>query len=375
MKTLSQPYTGGGGQVSAKNLQRADSSKGEQGRLVYQRRHELCKPSSDRDKCCRVLAHSEHLGMLLISQPNNTTGNLFPGFGVRRFNMLDQRLGNYVPVMKDVIRDLVVHPENQELLLSCGQDKTARITNLSSCMEVAKFTSESELWACAWGQSGAVYLGTKRSQVELRDTREPLAEPTVISFQGSERRPIIGLCFVPASPENGLPHPGILVLTLGSLWYWELGTEVVQHRLSTPSSRLFSSLSFDLKSRLLLVTCRPAPNALHIVMQLSVSRLPDGARVIVGQVVAQVAGGSYRERSFLRAALVEGSREGQVLLVYGRGSGVTDTKLVVKEVGTERTMQEVNIGKPVLDIQAAEINGSRYLAALGETELTMYKWE
>ena len=101
----------------------------------------------------------------------------------------------------------------------------------------------------------------------------------------------------------------------------------------------------------------------------------DGARVIVGQVVAQVAGGSYRERSFLRAALVEGSRDGQVLLVYGRGSGVTDTKLVVKEVGTERTMQEVNIGKPVLDIQAAEINGSRYLAALGETELTMYKWE
>ena len=71
--------------------------------------------------------------------------------------------------MKDVVRDLVVHPENQELLLSCGQDKTARITNLSSCMEVAKFTSESELWACAWGPGGAVYLGTKRSQVEVRN--------------------------------------------------------------------------------------------------------------------------------------------------------------------------------------------------------------
>ena len=57
--------------------------------------------------------------------------------------MLDQRLGNYVPVMKDVVRDLVVHPENQELLLSCGQDKTARITNLSSCMEVEKLHSVS----------------------------------------------------------------------------------------------------------------------------------------------------------------------------------------------------------------------------------------
>jgi len=368
----SRPF--GGSLVPTQKLQRAESSKGE-GRLMYQRRHELCKPSTDRDKCCRVLAHSAHLGMLLVSQPNNTTGNLFPGFGVRRFNMLDQRLGNYVPVMKDVVRDLVVHPENQELLLSCGQDKTARITNLSSCMEVAKFTSESELWACAWGPGGAVYLGTKRSQVEVRSTREHMAEPTVISFQGTERRPIIGLRSVPASPENGLHNPGILVLTLGSLWYWELGTEVVQHRLSTPSGRLFSSLSYDPKSRLLLVSCRPAPNALHIVMQLAVSRLPGGSRAVVGQVVAQVAGGSYRERSFLRAALVDGSREGQVLLVYGRGSGVTDTKLVVKEVGTERTLQEVLIGKPVLDIQSAEINGSRYLAALGETDLTMYKWE
>ena len=36
---------------------------------------------------------------------------------------------------------------------------------------------------------------------------------------------------------------------------------------------------------------------------------------------------------------------------------------------------KVLIGKPVLDIQSAEINGSRYLAALGETDLTMYKWE
>ena len=371
----SRPF--GGSLVPTQKLERAESSKGD-GRLIYQRRHELCKPSTDRDKCCRVLAHSPHLGMLLVSQPNNTTGNLFPGFGVRRFNMLDQRLGNYVPIQKDVVRDLVVHPENQELLLSCGQDKTARITNLSSCMEVAKFTSESELWACAWGPNGAIYLGTKRSQVEVRkrgslwlsnqtcpiflnlnlgglgkshinqvrNTREHMAEPTVIPFQGTERRPIIGLRSVPPSPENGLPYPGegwvtvticlledeavfyagILVLTLGSLWYWEMGAEVVQHRLSTPSGclsdgvypkatpsgRLFSSLSYDIKARLLLVSCRPAPNALHIVMQLAVSRLPGGSRAVVGQVVAQVAGGSYRERSFLRAALVDGAREGQV---------------------------------------------------------------
>ena len=35
-----------------------------------------------------------------------------------------------------------------------------------------------------------------------------MAEPTVIPFQGTERRPIIGLRSVPPSPENGLPYPG-----------------------------------------------------------------------------------------------------------------------------------------------------------------------
>ena len=86
-----------------------------------------------------------------------------PGFGVRRFNMLEQKVGNYVPILKDVLRDLSLHPTQvtrppaphgpavtstdmkndidakpqHELLLSCGNDKTARITNISSCTEVA----------------------------------------------------------------------------------------------------------------------------------------------------------------------------------------------------------------------------------------------
>ena len=188
------------------------------------------------------------------------------------------------------------------------------------------------------------------------------------------------------------------------------------------SGRLFSSLSYDIKARLLLVSCRPAPNALHIVMQLAVSRLPGGSRAVVGQVVAQVAGGSYRERSFLRAALVDGAREGQVaalciwrtslivefkywpLLVGsaclwsrkwshryqtgGQGGGhwedlaggelfnkFCDETCEGQNSSSNLSSFKVLIGKPVLDIQSAEINGSRYLAALGETDLTMYKWE
>ena len=37
---------------------------------------------------------------------------------------------------------------------------------------------------------------------------------------------------------------------------------------------------------------------------------------LTGQVVMSVPGGSYRERSFLRAAIVSGSREGQVGVTF-----------------------------------------------------------
>lgn len=63
------------------------------------------------------------------------------------------------------------------------------------------------------------------------------------------------------------------------------------------------------------------------------------------------------------------------MLVVARGTGAGDTKLVVQEVPGQRTLQEVAVGKPVLDIQAVSINNDRYLAVLGETELMMYKWE
>ena len=52
--------------------------------------------------------------------------------------MLDQKLGNFVGVNKEVVRDMTFHPSQDELLLSCGQDKTARVTNVSTCQEVTR---------------------------------------------------------------------------------------------------------------------------------------------------------------------------------------------------------------------------------------------
>jgi len=348
------------------------------GRLVYQKKHEVCRPSTERDKCCRVLAFSEYLGMIVISQPS--ANPLFPGFGVRRFNMLDQKLGSFVGLGREVVRDLAFHTTKPELMLSCGQDKMARITNITSCSEVVKFVCDSEVWACDWASGGSgtlLYLGTKRSQVLVHDTREPQGDPIVLTFPGTERRPIISLVSVPPSPAAGLHHSGFLVLTLGSLWYWEhnLGDNTfIPHKLPTPKGYLFWSLEYEPSSRLVLLVCRPSPLSKHLVMELTSTTLPTG-RVVTANTIMESQGGSYSSRSFLRSSLlVMGDQAETVMLVYSRGTGMGDTKVIVQEVGSGRIQQELCVGKPVLDIKQATINQQNYLAILGETELSMFRW-
>ena len=314
------------------------------GRLVYQKKHEICRPSTERDKCCRVLACSEYHGMIVISQPS--ANPLFPGFGVRRFNMLDQKLGSFVGLGREVVRDLAFHPTTPELMLSCGQGKVARITNISSCSEVVKFSCDSEVWAGDWARGGGagtqLYLGTKRSQVLVHDTRQPQGEPTVLTFPGTERRPIISLVSVPPCPAAGLHHPGFLVLTLGSLWYWEhnMGDNTfIPHKLPTPQGALFWSLEYEPSSRLVLVVCRPSPLSKHLVMELTTTTLPTG-RVVTTNTIMTSQGGSYSARSFLRSSLVvTGGQEGTVMLVFSRGTGMGDQKVIVQEVGSGRIQQ------------------------------------
>jgi len=361
------------------NAGASTNSSALQGRLVYQKKHEICRPSNDRDKCCRVLACSEYHGMIVISQPS--ANPLFPGFGVRRFNMLDQKLGSFVALGKDVIRDLAFHPNTPELLLSCGQDKVTKITNISSCSEVVRFNCDSEIWAVDWAVGGSgtlLYLGTKRSQILIHDTRSPQEEPILLTFPGTERRPIISLVSVPACSASGLHHPGFLVLTLGSLWYWEhnmADNTFTPYKLPTPQGTLFWSLEYDPSSRLILVVCKPSPLSKHLVMELTTTTLPTG-RVVTSNVIMTSQGGSYSVRSFLRSCLfVTNEEEGTVMLVYSRGTGMGDHKIILQEVGSGKIIQEISVGKPVLDIKQASINQVNYLAVLGETELLMYKWE
>ena len=62
-----------------------------------------------------------------------------------------------------------------------------------------------EVWSCCWhlDQPTAFFVGTKRSQIFMYDTRDSGTEPrTQLEFPVNERRPIIGLAYVPVDNKH-----------------------------------------------------------------------------------------------------------------------------------------------------------------------------
>jgi len=344
-----------------------------QTRLVYHRRYEMVRPGND--KTCRVLAYSSYMGMLLISQPSFTA--LAPGFGVRQFNVMDLKVGSFISLAKDQIRDMSFSQTSPHLLLSCGQDRTARITNMSSSQKVVEFQCDHQIWACDWAANNdhQIFLGTQKGTTLVYDIRHPTAEPTVLPFPDGDKKPIIGLRSVPAKPAAGFPTPGFLVMNLTSLWYWtqEVDNTWSYYKLNLEQKMLWS-LDFDASSFLLLVGCKPCPLAMHLVLELNSTQVDNG-RVFTASQLMSGRGGSFNQRSFLRSSLLPSpTGQGQVYLAFSKGSGQTDHKVIIQEVGSERILQELRVDKPIIDIKPITINDDKYLALLGETDLIMYKW-
>lgn len=372
------------------NMASQSSQNGSQ-KLSYVKRLEILKPdpsNTDPNRCCRVMCYNETYGMLVVSQPSQFNA-LAPGHGIRRVHMLDKKLESFVNLHKEPIRDLAFNPVNQDQLLSVSQDKTIRLTNVSSCAEIQRYQCDNEVWSCCWSSQDpqVFYVGTKRSQIFVYDMRDPAPTPkTQLEFPIQERRPIIGVRHVPKSNSNGsFSCSGLFVMTLGSLWFFEevtVGDGQIQHSChKIQLEGLFWSMHFNADTRLLLVNFRPNPHARHVVLQFdrinvstNVTQGPE-FRLSHSVIFDNKKGGSYKEKSFLKSVLCpKPGSEGQMLVLYGRGSGKSDQKLIVQEVGSERVIQEVNVAKPLLDLCALQLNCDHIVCALTENELYIYKW-
>lgn len=361
-------------------------------KLNLLRASDLMSSTSDNSqKYCRVMTVNEFHGMLLISQPSFTA--LAPGFGVRKINLVENRVGTFMSLHKEPIRDLACHPIRHDQLLSASQDKSVKLSNVATCQVMQRYECENEVWCCCWNlnEPDQFFVGTKRSEILLFDTRQLSTEPVAkLEFPVVERRPIISMTFIPRCPENrSFPCGGLLVLTLGSVWFFEdvTGSESTYkpHKLSI--SGAFWSMRFDTNTRLLLVSTRPTPHSKHFICELSQINinddpcLPPNHQVISNILFTHQRGGSYSERSFLRASIFQQfsssneAEETKTLLAYDRGCGQSDHKVVIYDVGkTEKAIQEMCVNRPVLDIVPYQINGEHHLAFLCEADVLIYKW-
>ncbi|TRY73195.1 hypothetical protein TCAL_00947 [Tigriopus californicus] len=332
--------------------------------------------SGSRDRYCRLMAFNEVHAMLIVTQPSFTA--LAPGFGIRRINMLDRKVGTFMALHKDSIRDMAFHPTRHDQLLSVSQDKSVRLTNVNSGQEIQRYSCDSEVWSCAWDRDNPhqFFIGTRRSEIWLYDTRETALDPKMkLEFPAVERRPIISLAYVQKDASSQFKMGGLLVMTLGSLWFFAQNpadaNSYAPHRLKP--SEPFWSMRFDNDLRLLLISTRPNPHSRHIVGSLTQIEVPESEnQCSLIEMYNKKRGGSYTERSFLKACIFRDDQ--RAILVYGRGSSGSDHKMVLEELGTEKILQEVRVPRPILDIAKFSVNGEHFVAALCECQVFIYQW-
>ncbi|XP_040583417.1 E3 ubiquitin-protein ligase rfwd3.L [Lepeophtheirus salmonis] len=349
---------------------------------VFQKRIELVKEATLRAAKfgCRIMSYDFNQAMLVVSQPSYTL--LAPGYGVRRINMLDLNCNthSFVRLHKEQIRDIEFNPSNHDQLLSVSQDKSVKLTNISSCSDIQRYNCESEVWSCAWNADDPFefFIGTKRSQIFLYDIRSSgdVGHKSRLEFPVIERRPIINMCYVETSPSDAhFKCGGLLVQTLGSLWFFRRDSPDNYKPFKLPIDGLFWSLRFDSESRLLYVTTKPTPHTRHVVASLTEVRLseddPPSMAVTTNIILDHSRGGTFTEKSFLRSTLYP--QNDLACVVYTKGSCNTDHKIIIQEVGSDRITQEILVRKPILDICCCSVNDLQYLVLLTETEVIIYK--
>ena len=117
--------------------------------------------------------------------------------------------------------------------------------------------------SAASGSSSSVGSSSSLSSVEPKKT---------LSFPVTERRPIIAMAYVSRNGSGGAnDFGGLLVLTLGSLWFFECvdAAEEAYEATKLPLEGVFWAMRLEQRTRAVIVTAKPSPHARHVVCQLA----------------------------------------------------------------------------------------------------------
>ncbi|ESO95467.1 hypothetical protein LOTGIDRAFT_117114, partial [Lottia gigantea] len=329
---------------------------------------------------CRVLAYSSSLAALLVSQPSNS--HLFKGFGVKKISTMDLKTFQYVPIHSNVIRDICFHPVYDDgMLLSCGMDKTIKITSIMSNAVVQTYESSLPVWSCVWNTSNKLYFyaGLSNGTVLEYDTRNTSEAVQEINKE-AKRAPVVSLQYVPKDDDANFKQEGLLVGQLDQTSFYEKKNE---SELKLHLLPLDGDLCFDSSSRQLLASFRSStkyPYARHQLCRLTASRLSESQSIddICSCSTLHSLRAGKAQATLSRSTLFHTGDDSNRLIICGAGNNGNDESTATVQTWdglTGQQLQKLPCGGVPLDMLPININNTKHLAVLLNTQLKIYRWQ
>ncbi|XP_065316994.1 E3 ubiquitin-protein ligase RFWD3-like isoform X2 [Gordionus sp. m RMFG-2023] len=233
---------------------------------TYHLKHSL---DISKDGSCRVMAYDPSMNLLAVSQGNDSP--IVSKFGVKKVNILDMKLGEYVGIHDKPIKDLSFnsHPSqtssssiNETLLLSVSLDKCVHLTSMNSNTIIQRYYTEFPSWSCCWNGNNLnqFYIGSSNgiiSMFDLRNTATHLCQLT--ECQQMSKSPIV--CLRDIDPPDIHCNPsnngGILVGQLDKCYYFHQNSNLIFSPKLLELEGSLVDINYDKYTRHVLSSYRP----------------------------------------------------------------------------------------------------------------------
>lgn len=332
-------------------------------RLVFNQFLEL-----SRKEECRVMAYNEWLAMLVVSTESQV--EMFPGYGIKKINMLELRVECFVPLHQQLIRDLAFNPSRRDMLLSVAVDRQVKIINIQSNGVMGLFVAPAPVWCCCWSirDTNIFYVGTAAGNLIQYDIRHTDGPTGVTELPG--KGPVVSLSYINPGPESTLTSQGLLVARLQQCAFVEEWLAKT-HTLSAEGNLLSVSCVPD--SCHVLVSFRPSPqfpHTRHAVCTLD-QREGDSGQEVFFNPLHTFRGGT-KQGKLNRSLLIRPPFNKSSLLVCAGDEA--SQSLFVWDVATLTCFQQLQCSAIVMDTLQLSVGQKHYLAVLTPKGVRLYDW-
>lgn len=326
---------------------------------------------------CRVMAGSEWLGCLMVSQ-EPPPSSILEGCGVKKLDMATMNEGQYIAIHSQSIRDLAFNSQSDGLLLSASMDRTLKLTSLLTNSVVQTCKTECPSWSCCWCSDdfNYVYAGMINGFILVYDRRDTRDYVQKLELKGS-RAPVISLSYIPRAVSETFPCGGLLVGTLKGACFWEKKVaQYIPHLLPLESVGC-TDIQIESSTRQCLVTYRP--NKTHdymrcVIMKLTKNNLENSEdKYKCSCCPVQTFNGGTTCRLLCKNAIFQNPNPDCGMLVCAGDESTNSAMLWHAKSGS--LIQKLPADQPVLDICPMKVNQTNLLATLTEKKVKIYKWK